>query len=225
MSRLEIAGALAFLTLIGGGQKSITRDAGVDGEPIQEAAGAGDAGDMGLGGETDAICNAAGDSAPIDLNFFNGVFEDAQGVTVDLSFGSVGNGNPFPFAGQLVKRGNATKFTNSSLSGLYILKYDTWVGYFTFDGNGNLSANVLFTGDNGHLNKINPVTGTYTVNADGSATIHVSQAMPAGSGKPSDFENATWTAVLLDNTGSKVVFVSFLPALGKTVFGTLQKQG
>jgi hypothetical protein len=93
----------------------------------------------------------------------------ADGKTLVLSQLTAGQPSAFAVG---IKQGQ-TNFTNADVVGTYkIIKYDlytTWLATLDFDGAGNFSGTGT-TNDAGTISDL-PVTGTYTVAADGTLTV------------------------------------------------------
>jgi hypothetical protein len=118
-------------------------------------------------------------------------------------------------------------YSNSSLSGGYVLNYFANSGSFlavgtgllTFDGAGKVTSGSLAL-----LDAISGISGTYAVSANGSATINVTINFPA-SGFAEFSPNESWNALLADTLGTRSVFLDTVNSgMGTTTIGTLQKQ-
>jgi hypothetical protein len=177
--------------------------------------------------------NGGFDSCPA-LSPLDFTLADRFGVSADFT-DTYGGGNtagvcggPDPFYGKLFKLVRFGKYSNASLSGNYLLDYVAGApglgiigtGLVTFDGAGKITGGSLALEAASSLS----LSGTYAVNADGSATINVTVGFPT-SGFGEFSRNESWKALLADGRGTRSVFLDTVNSgMGTTTIGTLQKQ-
>ena len=89
--------------------------------------------------------------------------------------------------------------------------YATCVGVVTFDGRGRFTDREVHSYDGVIVR--DQFTGTYTVNADGTGTMHF-----VGESETFDYD------IVLSNEGKDVIFLVELPVPGLVSQGTLKKQ-
>jgi len=124
--------------------------------------------------------------------------------------------------GTLFMRPADAHFTNATLSGNYLVRYfqssggvllpGVGGGLLTFDGISSVTGSVGFGGFGTAT-----VSGTYSVNSDGSATIQ----FPSGT---SFVSNENWSLLISDGIGTHSVFIDTSNNSGTNTVGTLEKQ-